>query len=182
MEETDEDGIYHGNYITGITIEDSAWTIQYVIGGLARSDDSGKTFTAIDETGVMYEEEYEYKPGAKMYTFIDGHENVLVYYDKLNMEDVKTTIYNEEYGLYRDVNTARIIGMEIGSYFTSGASIYAKLFTRDGTDAFSEDPKKIINISMDRGSAAAFERHFKLGECNTFEDLKNYGNNFYNLD
>lgn len=182
MEETDNEGIYHGNYITDIKIEDSAWTIQYVIGGLARSNDSGKTFTAIDETGVKYEEEYEYKPGAKMYTFIDGHENVLVYYDKLNMEDVKTTIYNEEYGLYRDVNTARIIGMEIGSYFTSGTSIYAKLFTRDGTDAFSEDPKKIINISMDRGSAAAFERHFKLGECNTFEDLKNYGNNFYNLD
>lgn len=182
MEETDEDGIYHGNYITDIKIEDSAWTIQYVIGGLARSNDSGKTFTAIDETGVKYEEEYEYKPGAKMYTFIDGHENVLVYYDKLNMEDVKTTIYNEEYGLYRDVNVARIIGMEIGSYFTSGASIYAKLFTREGTEAFREDPRKIINISMDRGSAAAFERHFKLGECNTFEDLKNYGNNFYNLD
>ena len=30
-------------------------------------------------------------------------------------------------------------------------------------------------------NAAAWEKHFKLSECNTLEDLENYGNNFFNI-
>ena len=44
-----------------------------------------------------------------------------------------------------------------------------------------EEPKYNINLTYNRGNAAAWENHFKLSECNTLEDLENYGNNFFNL-
>jgi len=28
---------------------------------------------------------------------------------------------------------------------------------------------------------SAFEKHYKLSECNTMQDLVNYGNNFFNI-
>ena len=53
--------------------------------------------------------------------------------------------------------------------------------TKDGSEGLQEEPKYNLNLLYNRGSAAAYESHFKLSECNTMEDLENYGNNFFNL-
>ena len=42
--------------------------------------------------------------------------------------------------------------------------------------------ENIEDIDIYRGSASAFELHYKIGEINTFEDLMNYGNNIFNID
>jgi hypothetical protein len=46
---------------------------------------------------------------------------------------------------------------------------------------FSLPPKTDVNVTIDRGGVSAFEKHYKLSECNTMSDLINYGNNFFNL-
>jgi hypothetical protein len=37
------------------------------------------------------------------------------------------------------------------------------------------------NVYIDRGSAAAFERHMRLSEVDTLQDLENYGNGMFKL-
>ena len=46
---------------------------------------------------------------------------------------------------------------------------------------FSLPPKIDVNVTVDRGGVSAFEKHYKLSECNTMQDLVNYGNNFFNI-
>ena len=183
MTETNDPTVYTGDYVTSIEVTDDTWTIQYVIGGTARSYDSGETFTPVEHTGVKYEEEYSYSPNEMLITSIDGHDNVRVYYNWINIEEGKRDIYSEEYRIHRMGNVAKIIGMEVGSIMTGDSStmISAMVFTRDGLDTLPSETKNTLDVIIDRGVAAAFETHFKLSECNTFEDLKNYGNNFYNL-
>lgn len=183
MTENGEKGVYIGDYVTSMEVVDDKLTIQYVIGGLARSNDGGLTFTPIDRTGTKYEETYDYKEGLKLKTFVDGHDGVTVYYNSIDTESNKELIYSEEFRLYRRGNRAKIIGMEVGGIFAGEGknAIKAMLFTRDGSEYLPDDTKNEFDVLIDRGNAAAFERHFKLSECNTFEDLKNYGNNFYKL-
>ena len=183
MSETSDPTIYTGDYVTSIETTDNTWKIQYVIGGQAKSTDGGITFTPIDKTGVKYEEEYEYRPKQAMITSIDGHDGIRVVYDWIGIEESKQEVYSEQYRIYRKTNLAKIVGMEVGSIMAgkNKSLIKAMIFTRDGSDSLPSETKDTLNVVLDRGMAAAFERHFKLSECNTFEDLKNYGNNFYKL-
>ena len=44
------------------------------------------------------------------------------------------------------------------------------------------EPKIDANIGIDRGNAASWERHIKLGEVKSFDDLANYANGgFFNI-
>ena len=185
MRETDEEGVFIGNYITSIAISGDEWTIQYVIGGLAEGEVNSEgelEFTAIDETGVKYEESYVYHQGGILKTFMDGVEGVRVYYNWIDTEAKKENVYSEEYRLYRKANKAKVIGMRVGGMLTPEGMIKTMVFTRDGSDSLPDMTKDEFNVALDRGNAAAFEKYFKLSECNTFEDLQNYGNNFYNLE
>jgi hypothetical protein len=76
---------------------------------------------------------------------------------------------------------AKILGMEVGTTWTKDGAVGALLYTKDGYEGLQEEPKYNINLMYNRGNAAAWENHFKLSECNTMEDLENYGNNFFNL-
>ena len=43
---------------------------------------------------------------------------------------------------------------------------------------FISYPSKVKNyVSFSRGNAAAFERHLKLGEVKSLDDMENYANN-----
>lgn len=181
MMETETAGRYIGDYITMLQESGSEIVIQYVIGGTATSSDSGQTFRAVANTGTKYEERYPYTKGAVMVTFMDGFEDVRIVYDCIDMEARKEIVYSTDYNLYRKANRARIIGMEVGTVMNESDMVAAPVFTREATEYLPDETKNTFNVIIDRGNAAAFEKHFKLSECNTFEDLKNYGNNFYNL-
>jgi hypothetical protein len=172
---------YVGNYVTKVKIADGECTIEYVIGGRATSVNNGKTFHAVPKTGIKYRETYPYVSGATLRTYIDGFDDIYIYYDYLDMEKMKKMVYSEEYGLYRTANIARIIGMEVGTTWTSEDAIIAPVFTREGSESFMFDPKKVLDIAFNRGAAAAFESHFKLSECNSMEDLENYGNGMFKM-
>ena len=90
-------------------------------------------------------------------------------------------VYSKEYKLNRKVLQSTIKNMEVGSLWTPTTAVNTMLITKDGSEGLQEDPKYNINLTYNRGNAAAWEKHFKLSECNTMEDLINYGNNFFNL-
>jgi hypothetical protein len=71
--------------------------------------------------------------------------------------------------------------MEVGTQWTKDAAIDALLITKDGYEGLYWEPKYNVDIIYNRGNASAWEKRFKLTECNTMEDLTNYGNNFFNL-
>ena len=45
----------------------------------------------------------------------------------------------------------------------------------------SSKENRNIDIYIDRGNGAAFEKHLKLGEISTFNDLLQYGNGYFNI-
>lgn len=58
--------------------------------------------------------------------------------------------------------------------------IYGKI-VKEELSMGVEDMRKSIDLNIERGISAAFERHHILTEVNTFQDLENYRNDFFNL-
>ena len=72
--------------------------------------------------------------------------------------------------------------MQMGDVWrTDGSILNTPLIKEEYLMSASMDAVTDIDITIDRGNATAFERHLMLGECNTFQDLINIRNNFYNL-
>ena len=134
-----------------------------------------------EQSGIHYEETLYYSENNLAKVLIDGIYMADLYYDVLGDDSEKTSVYSEEFRKYRLVRKAKITGMEVGTQWTEENAVNAMLFTKDGYEGLQEEPKYDINLLYNRGNAAAWENHFKLSECNTMEDLVNYGNNFFNL-
>lgn len=134
-----------------------------------------------EQSGIHYEETLYYSENNLAKVPIDGIYMADLYYNVLGDNREKTSVYSEEFRKYRLVRRAKITGMEVGTQWTEGNAVNAMLFTKDGYEGLQEEPKYDINLLYNRGNAAAWENHFKLSECNTMEDLVNYGNNFFNL-
>jgi hypothetical protein len=167
--------------ISSVTSNDGYVDIEYVKGATSESTSGVTVGTTLSATGIHYKDRLTYIPNNFDIIPIDGVYPAELYYDKLDLEADKETIYSEEYVLKRKVLRSIITGMEVGTLWTEKDAVSAILFTKDGTEGLQEEPKEDINILYNRGNAAAWENHFKLSECNTMEDLENYGNNFFNL-
>lgn len=60
---------------------------------------------------------------------------------------------------------------------------YSNVFRTDYLNGASFSPSKNVDVNIERGNAAAFEKHIKFGEIKTLEDLENYANGgFYNIE
>ena len=183
MYKVDETGLYAGNYIpqNGVTVSGDQCTIQYVVGGKAMFDSSTSAFTEVPETGIRYSETHPYKQGSMERITIDGYDNIPFYYDSIDMSSTEQMAYWDELGLSRMVNRASITGMEIATVWTSGTAITAKLITRDYGSLLNDARIDVADVEIDRGNAAAFDGYFRLSECNTLEDIENYGNNRFQI-
>lgn len=150
------------------------------------STTEGYIIIGYEYNGVTYEETYKYDTGQTMTINLDGFENIDIYYNKIDYEFTQQTIYNKHYGVEREGNLADIIGYNVAdvwgkdgsmSEYTVNTPIFKEEYLLGISSAFESE----VDVTIDRGNAAAFERHFKLSECNTMEDLENYGNNYFNL-
>lgn len=169
-----EDGtITYDKIISAEKVDTNKYLIRY-----AKGITSGVTDV---KTGIHYEETLYYSENNLAKVPIDGMYMADLYYDVLGDDSEKTSVYSEEFRKYRLVRKAKITGMEVGTQWTEESAVNAMFFTKDGYEGLQEEPKYNINLLYNRGNAAAWENHFKLSECNTMEDLVNYGNNFFNL-
>lgn len=73
-----------------------------------------------------------------------------------------------------DLNTKPLPGY-------SRESIKTPIYKEEALNGIKADINVKINFSVDRGTVASREMHYKLSECNTLEDMENYGNNYFNL-
>lgn len=61
-------------------------------------------------------------------------------------------------------------------------TVEAPTFKKDHLMGITYNPKVNVDVYIDRGNAASWERHIKLGEVKTFDDVENYANGgFFNL-
>lgn len=147
-------------------------TLKYILGATSGEPKS--------HSGIHYKEVHSFKPYCVDKLIIDGVYEAEVLYEKIEKKDPEQ-VYSEELMETRDADLAEITGMEIGTQWTSASCVNAYLYTEDDTDCLQEYPQININVSFNRGNAAAWEKRFKLSECNTMEDLENYGNNYFNI-
>ena len=165
-------GVVDGNGISNISYDSDFVTFEY------------------SYNDIQYKETYKYNTGQTMEIVLDGYENITIYYNEIDYDFTEQTIYNKHYDLYREGNLADIVQYREGhvwcddksnGYVASAETINAPIFTEEYLLGISSTFKADVNVTINRGNAAAFERHFKLSECNTMEDLENSGNNIFNL-
>lgn len=136
---------------------------------------------------ITYKETYKYNPSVSAETTLDGFENIIIYYNEIDYDFTKQTIYNKHYGVEREGNLADIISYNVADVWGKDGSmsehtVNAPIFKEEYLLGISSTFKADVNVTINRGNAAAFERHFKLSECNTMEDLETMGNGqFFNL-
>ena len=166
-------GVYSGDFIKEIQENGNKVTFTYVIGAIFNSD-------AYDiETargGTIYKETYNYYPNRVATAKIDGFE-VNYWYNEIDFETQKTYVYSDDFNLSRQTLVSDIQQIKTGDVWEyDGNCLNTPVFKEDYLMGISMDSNLNIDIEVDRGNAAAFERHFVLGECNTMRDLEEYAN------
>ena len=158
--------------VSGITPSDNFITINYFIGAIEGNE---------EKSGIHYEDVIPYRSNNVKIVPIDGVFLAELYYNEILKNEAMEDVYSNEYRLHRKALRSTLKGMEVASIWTEDLATNTMLFTKEGMEGLQEEPKYSINLTYNRGNAAAWENHFKLSECNTLEDLENYGNNFFNL-
>ena len=179
----DEGTVVMGDSISGWTIDTgtSSITINYIIGGLFDSEDNG--FTYQEHTGTVLQEHHPYEEAKPFEYKIDGVSGVTVYCNYIDFESDKKIGVSSYNGLSGACNTAIILEMPVGDVATSpSGSTRSVIYKEDYLLGVSYEPETDIDISYDNGTATAWEKHFKLSECNTLSDLVNYGNDEFGLN
>lgn len=170
--------IYRGDFIIDVQSANSIFEATYVIGGYYRGDSHGK-FVKYIGSGDVYYEKYTIQSGHVDYVALDGVDNVPIYSDYIDFDGAAKEFYSPRYNLYRTGNTANIVSAATGDVWRKEFAYDAYLTKEDYLTNFSLPPKVDVNVTIDRGGASAFEKHYKLSECNTIQDLVNYGNHYF---
>lgn len=171
---------YRGDFILPgyPKISDNEVEIKYVIGGRFRGTSDGK-FVGYIDGGDVYYEKHRYDSAHLVYVALDGVGNVPIYSEYIDFEGDIEEFYSPVYNLYRTGTTASIIDFKTGEVWNKDFAYDAYLTKEDYLINFSMPPKVDVNVTIDRGGVSAFEKHYKLSECNTMQDLEQYGNHYF---
>lgn len=177
------DTVYRGDFITEVNIDGTEGTVEfkYVIGGYFYGNVNGK-YLLYKDGGDIYYEKYNIDLKHVDYVPLDGVDNVPVWSKYIDFEGAAKEFYSSRYGLYRTGNTANIIQFTSGELwdkegFSETFTAYDAYLTKEEyLTNFSLPPKTDVNVTIDRGGVSAFEKHYKLSECNTMQDLMQYNN------
>lgn len=169
---------YTGDYIISIDEGVDEIAFEYMIG--ATYEDN--SYTNVIEDGIYYKESYPYKRALSATTTLDNVQNTIYWYNEIDFENRKEVVYSEDFNLRRSAVITTLSSMTYADVWKSdGSVINTPLIKEEYLMSASMDAVVDIDISIDRGNATAFEKHLILGECNTFQDVENYRNNYYNL-
>lgn len=172
---TDEETELSGDFIVSCEEGNDSYRFLYIIGGKFDYDEKGNAVW-IEKTGIEYLETIPFVEEIKEGCFSENGERKQ-YLQRNLMLDANVG-YSLNYDKLVNVRQATV-------HFTQSdlmaESYVFPAISQDYNVGLSDDIAQGVNVSVDRGASAAFERHFKICECKTFADLKNYGNNFFNL-
>lgn len=129
---------------------------------------------------IFFQESYSYsEDGVKEITLMG--KNILYFYPKIHFTDKLTDVSFQESKIRRKalIGNMRYLANKTKNEEALGdPDFYVKEEELLGI-SWLNSPN--VNVEFNRGNAEAFESYFKLMECNTFEDLKNYGNDYFGL-
>lgn len=148
---------------------------------------SEASWSALTNNGTTEENETEVK-----YKIFDNSQPIGVLKEaiKWKTEKIHTSVFGQETDLWvakyefetsKDEDKVHMAKLLAYEYKSTSACTENEYFFDPALNGLLEEPKVDIDVSIDRGSGAAWEKHFKLMECNTLEDLENYGNNYFNI-
>lgn len=186
----------YGDVLTNIEVEDDRVIFEYVLGGHLKAV-LVNTEIDIDGNEIYHYDKFEYDED-DIYHGIRYRET-----HRINTDDPDWIKWKENNDLdylkcsFYESSERSIVVMEdydnIVSYvaelaeyeFTNKAKqdyLHSPLMRNDSMIGISYKPKLDIDIYISRGNAAAFEKHIKLSEVKTMEDLENYSNgSFFNI-
>lgn len=138
--------------------------------------------------GTKYEETYNINIDVtKTDMLIDGKDDVTIIYDEIDYESNYSVIYSE------DLNFAPIkviksnASSNVNDLFgkneinDTNNIINSLLYKEEYKFGVATPIKRDVSVYVDRGINAAFEKHLILGETNTYQDLENYRNDYFNF-
>lgn len=192
----------YGDTIVSRTISDISEdkkeiTIIYVIGGRLKFvinkfelDETSPYILSEDEIakgdwdgeGMWYKETYPYIEGEINFIMIEDEEEKekSCSYGIIDFSSAMTT-YS-----YKGIDFPRknyILSTDIryksDSYLKNSESFF--IYRDDKMGGISENIKEKYDVAIDRGSAAAYEKHLVLTEVKTFQDLELLRNNMFNI-
>lgn len=172
---TDEETELSGDFIVSCEEDNDSYRFSYVVGGKFDYDERGNAVW-VEKTGIEYLETIPFVEEIKEGYFSENGERKK-YLQRNLMLDA-----NVEYSS----NCDKLVNVRQATVHFTQSDLMAESYvfpaiSQDYNVGLSDDIAQSVNVSVDRGASAAFERHFKICECKTFADLKNYGNNFFNL-
>ena len=92
-------------------------------------------------------------------------------------------VHSQDLNLNRNAVISSINDLPLGDVWKKSEDILnTPLIKEEYLNSGSLDSNVSVDVTINRGNATAFEKHLVLGECNTFDDILNYKNNFYGLE
>jgi hypothetical protein len=168
---------YNTHYVEMGSDED-ALAIHYGMGILL----DGETFKPDMETGVHYYETLSYTPNKLLKkVLVDDVMYANIYCDVIDYFKNAKHVSSRDMGLERKARIATIRAMEVNTLWDKKNAVRTLMFSTDSSNLYNDNTKIEALAVFDRGVASAWETHFKLSECNTLDDLKKYGNNYFNI-
>lgn len=166
---TDDNGDKYGDVLYEITEEeDNVIRFKYVIGGKLNRDGS---YTINTNDGIHYNEAYLYS-WQEVRDEIDGNPV------KMKYRLINFSLNVDNGSTFPILSKVRYKAQDV---WNNDAAITVPTFRKDYLIGMMEYPTEDVDIVIDRGLSHAFEKHLMLTETNTFNDLKNYKNNYFNL-
>lgn len=166
---TDNNGDKYGDVLYEITEEEeNVIRFKYVIGGKLNRDGS---YTINTNDGIHYNEAYLYS-WQEVRDEIDGNPV------KMKYRLINFSLNVDNGSTFPILSKVRYKAQDV---WNNDAAITVPTFRKDYLIGMMEYPTEDVDIVIDRGLSHAFEKHLMLTETNTFNDLKNYKNNYFNL-
>ena len=166
---TDDNGDKYGDVLYEITEEEeNIIRFKYVIGGKLNRDGS---YTINTNDGIHYNEAYLYS-WQEVRDEIDGNPV------KMRYRLINFSLNVDNGSTFPILSKVRYKAQDV---WNNDAAITVPTFRKDYLIGMMEYPTEDVDIVIDRGLSHAFEKHLMLTETNTFNDLKNYKNNYFNL-
>ena len=177
----DEDGNIteaRGDMITAVTFDEAnrVVTFDYVIeGNLTPVNENGYAYR---DGGVRYRDRYGYYV-EHVDVNLSGETREFAYYDLDSGDTAVLDTLTDMSGTVTLTSTTLTTTYESSDF--NEANTYAPTYRDEYLLGISSAPVVNEEVNVDRGTAAAMERHLKLGEIKTMEDMENYGNGFFNI-
>lgn len=142
----------------------------------------------IDKYNIKFIEEYNYEQDGEIDKMTDGEfekyiiDDDPVDFNKYPFSVIDSTVYYDK-RLDTQIVSIPYVKSDYEVLIKNETDyLFADTFKTDYLNGITYKPILEKDVRIDRGNYAAFERHLKLAEVKTMEDMENYSNNsFFNI-